>query len=450
MRLSLPVLAEQVLHLLVGLSDLALTGRLLEGTEYVAGMTLVIYLLWLVGTLFAFIATGATPLTARFTGAGQPEMANRVMNQSITVGLAWTVVLMLVGLPIAAPAVAMMGLEGPSAEAAARYLTIELCVLPAIMFERVGIACLRGAGDTMSGLWVMALVNVVNIGVSYTLVTGAGGAFTPLGWDGVALGTAAGHLVGAALLVAMLAGGRAGYRMRPSLMKPDPAMIRRLLRIGIPGGAEAVLLVVCNLAYLRIVLKLGDVAAAAHGVAIQVESLAFLPGGAFQIAASTTTGQYLGAGDPARATRSAWAATAVASAFMVAAGVVFWFTAEDLIGLFVFEKPDVVSLAAQLLRLISLAMLPLAVSMVLAGALRGAGDTRWPLLFTIIGFGLVRVPLAMYLSQETVTLPLIGATFAGAGWGAVGAWCGAVTDLCVRATLMTGRFVNGGWKTVEV
>ncbi|CAN0368638.1 unnamed protein product, partial [Ectocarpus sp. 4 AP-2014] len=191
-----------------------------------------------------------------------------------------------------------MGLEGPSADAAARYLTIEFCVLPAIMVELVGIACLRGAGDTVSGLFTMAIVNLVNIGASYALVTGAGSWIEPMGWDGIALGTAAGHITGAAILLGLLIGGRAGYHLRLQGMWPEWKTIKRVLRIGIPGGFDAILLVICNLTYLRIVLQLGDVAAAAHGVAIQIEALAFMPGGAFQIAASTMAGQYLGAGEP--------------------------------------------------------------------------------------------------------------------------------------------------------
>lgn len=448
--LSLPVLAEQLLHLLVGLADLTITGRLLEGASYVAGMTLVIYLVWLLGMLFAFVATGATPLTARFTGAEDHDMANRVMNQSILVGLVWAAVLMAIGFPLSEPVIELMGLSGPSADAAARYLFIELCVLPAIMIERVGVACLRGAGDTMSGLLTMVFVNVVNIGVSLLLVTGAGGAFEPLGWDGVALGTAAGHVTGATILLAMLAGGRAGYRLRPSLLKPDWSIIGRLLKIGIPGGMEALLLVVCNLAYLRIVLRLGDVAAAAHGVTIQVEALAFMPGGAFQIAASTMAGQYLGAQDPQRATRSAWVACTAALVLMCLAGLVFWFYSEPLIGLFLKDKPEVVALASRLLRVIALAMPPLAIGMVLSGALRGAGDTRWPLLITVCSMGLIRLPLATYLAQDTVVVPFLGMTVAGAGLGAVGAWCGAATDLFVRSALLTARFVQGGWKRIDV
>lgn len=449
-RLSLPVLLEQLLHLGVGFADLTLTGRFLEGDAYVAAMTLVIYLAWLIGMMFAFVATGATPLTARFTGAGDHELANRVMNQSMTVGLAWSALLMGLALPTVAAIVGVMGLEGPSADAAARYLTIELYVLPAIMVERVAIACLRGAGDTVSGLFTMILVNVINIGVSYALVTGAWGLIEPMGWDGIALGTAAGHLTGAAILLGLLIGGRAGYRLRLKGMWPEWDTIKRLLRIGIPGGFDALLLVICNLTYLRIVLQLGDVAAAAHGVAIQIEALAFMPGGAFQIAASTMAGQYLGAGDPKQAVRSVLVATAAAATLMVGVGVVFWFTADELVWLFLDDRPEVGPLAATLLRLISVAMLPLAISMVLSGALRGAGDTRWPLVFTIIGMGVVRIPLATYLAQDVVTLPLIGVTFAGAGFGAVGAWCAAVSDLFVRALLMSIRFWQGGWQRIEV
>lgn len=450
LRLSLPVLAEQVLHLLVGLSDLTLTGRFLEGSAFVAAMTVVIYLLWLIGMLFAVVATGSTPLIARFTGAGDPALANRVMNQSIAVGLAWSAVLMAVGFPLAGRLVGLMGLDGPSADAATRYLLIELTVLPAIMVERVGVACLRGAGDTVSGLLTMMVVNVVNIGVSFALITGVGGMFEPMGFTGVALGTAAGHLTGAAILLAMLVGGRAGFRLRVGAMRPDTALIRRLLRVGIPGGCEAVLLVLCNLAYLRIVVALGDIPAAAHGVAIQVEALAFMPGGAFQIAASTMAGQYLGAGQPDRAARSVLVACAAAAGLMIAMGAVFWFSAEELIGVFMRDKPEVVDLAAQLLRVISLAMFPLAVGMVLSGALRGAGDTRWALAFTVVSMCLVRIPLASYLAQDVVTAPLLGWTFAGAGLGAVGAWCGAATDLFVRAALLSGRFVQGGWRRIEV
>ncbi|HMC10807.1 MAG TPA: MATE family efflux transporter, partial [Pirellulaceae bacterium] len=298
--LTLPVLVEQMLHVLVGFTDLWLTGNYLPGEAYVAAMTLMIYALWLVGNVFGVVALGSTAMVARFVGAGNHDMANRVMNQSILTGLVWALVLMAIALPFAGVFPILMGLKGTAAAAAERYLTIEFCVLPAVMVERVAIACLRGAGDTVSGLVTMAIVNVINMGCSYALCVGLG-PLPELGWTGIALGTAIGHCCGAVILFGLLAGGRAGFHLRLEGMRPDFDLIRRILRIGIPGGIDVVLVNICHLIYLRIVLSLGDVAAAAHGVAIQVEALGYMPGGAFQISAATMAGQYLGARDLVRA-----------------------------------------------------------------------------------------------------------------------------------------------------
>jgi putative MATE family efflux protein len=448
LRLTAPVLAEQMLHLLVGLVDMGLTGHLLPGVEYVAAMTLMIYALWLIGNLFSFIAVGSTAMIARFVGAGDHKFANRVMNQSITTGLIWSGLLMALALPAAGWMPVWMGLEDTAAEAATRYLVIEFCVLPAVMVERVGIACLRGAGDMVSGLVVMAIVNAINMCTSYVLAAGVG-PLPELGWTGIALGTAIGHVCGATMLVTLLVCGRAGFHLRLADMRPDVRLIRRLLRIGVPGGIDVVLVSICHLVYLRIILSLGNVAAAAHGVAIQVEALGYMPGGAFQISAATMAGQYLGARDPVRARRSTILACLVASGVMAFAGVIFYLAATPLASFFLVGRPEVIPLAASLLRVVAYAMVPLALMMVLIGALRGAGDTRWPLVLNLLGVVLVRVPLAIYLAYDEITLPLIG-TFAGAGLGVIGAWYGAVADIVLRCFLLIGRFRHEGWQRIDV
>jgi putative MATE family efflux protein len=450
MRLAMPVLAAQMLYLLVGFTDMWLTGNLLNDKAYVAAMSLMIYALWLVGNLFGVVAVGSTALVARFVGAGDRPLANRVMNQSITTGLLWTALMMLIALPLASPFVAAMGLQGKAATAAVQYLRIELCVLPAVMMERVGIACLLGAGDAVSGLVVMAIVNAINMLASYSLAAGVG-PLPQLGWTGIAIGTALGHVCGAAILLGLLIGGRAGFHLQLGSMRPDWHLIRRLLRIGIPGGLDTLLVSVCHLIYLRIILQLGDLAAAAHGVAIQVEAIGYMPGGAFQIAAATMTGQYLGAGDLYRARRSVLMACGIASLVMVTAGVVFYVGATQLASFFLGgHEADVVELAARLLHVIAFVMLPLAIAMVLIGALRGAGDTRWPLIFTLIGFILIRIPLAVYLADSVITVPWLGHTIMGMGLGVVGAWYAAITDVCFRCVLLMFRFFHGGWQRVEV
>ena len=107
-------------------------------------------------------------------------------------------------------------------------------------------------------------------------------------------------------------------------------------------------------------------------------------------------------------------------------------------------------LAAHLLRIVAYAMAPLALVMVLVGALRGAGDTRWPLALNLFGIVFFRVPLAIYLAHSAIHLPLLGRTIVGAGLGVVGAWYAAVIDITIRCILLMLRFRHDAWQRIEV
>jgi Na+-driven multidrug efflux pump len=108
------------------------------------------------------------------------------------------------------------------------------------------------------------------------------------------------------------------------------------------------------------------------------------------------------------------------------------------------------ALAVPLLQIVAISQPSLALSMVLSGALRGAGDTRWPLTFTFIGFVGLRIPLAYLLAWDEVSLPLLGVTLQGYGLGVIGAWYAMVTDVIVRSLLILTRFLHGGWKRIRV
>ena len=222
------------------------------------------------------------------------------------------------------------------------------------------------------------------------------------------------------------------------MLWPDLRLIRRILRIGVPGGIDIMSVIGCQLIFVGLINRLGELAAAAHGVAIRIESLAYLPGTAFQVAAATLAGQYLGAADYRKATQSVIAACLSAGGIMVGAGLVFFFGAERLVPLFVSTaQADVVATTVPLLRTISVAMLPLALIMVLTGALRGAGDTRWPLAISLIGFLAVRMPTAYVLAFVL-------------GLGVQGAWYAMVIDLTLRCLMVVYRFWHGGWQRIEV
>jgi putative MATE family efflux protein len=450
LALALPVLAEQLLGVMVGYVDMILTGHLLHTDAHIAAMGSLAYLLWLLNSLFAAAAIGATAVVARLVGEGKLPLAAHASNQALLVGLLSSIPITLLYLLGGETLSRWLQLDAVAAELAGRYLFIIALAVPLIAVQRVGIASLRGAGDTISGMVAMVLVNVVNLVVGLVLVTGWG-PFPNLGWDGLAIGTAVGNAVGGVLILAYLVAGRAGLPLSLDALRPDMPMIRRLLRVGIPGGIDTLSILLCHLWYLSIINAVSTLDAAAHGLGVRIESLAYLPGTAFQVAAATIAGQALGAADPLRARHGVWMATLVGGALMTAAGVLFAFTPDVFALLFLgtTESP-VASLTIFLLKIVAMAMPALAVVMILSGALRGAGDTRVPLLITFAGYLLLRIPAAYLLAWDEIPLPLVDITLHGAGWGAAGAWIAMVVDIYLRASLVLWRFTHGGWTRVKV
>ena len=445
-----PVLVEQLLNALVGLVDTWLTGHYVPGAAAMAAIGLMAYLMWMLQSIFASVAIGATALVARFVGAGDVRLARHTTNQAFVCGTVVAVIAMLLlhvgGLPL----IQLLNLRGESAELAHRYVAVLVWVIPPLMVLQVGNACLRGAGDTISGFVAMSCLNIANLVVGATLVTGAfgTGAFglAPMGWDGLALGTAAGHYVGAAIVLTLLLRGRRKLNLRWGLLSPDRKLITRLLRIGLPGGADMATVLTCHLWFVRIVNSLGELESSAHMLAVRMESLAYLPGSAFQVAAATMAGQYLGARQPQRAVRGVMTAMGLGLVAGVGAGAWFYLGPESLTRFFTAGGTAATADAAvPVLRMASVAMPSLIISMVLSGALRGAGDTRWPLLITLTGLLGVRIPLAYALVHHPEWF---------AGWeiptGLIGAWLAMVIDVILRSILVMARFLQGGWRSTRV
>ena len=136
---------------------------------------------------------------------------------------------------------------------------------------------------------------------------------------------------------------------------------------------------------------------------------------------------------------------------MVAAGFLFFFGAEMLTGIFAGEQTRrAADGAIPLLQLVAISMPSLALVIILNGALRGAGDTRVPLIFTVIGLVGIRIPLAYYLAWQELEIPWLGFHIQGQGMGLIGAWYAMIADVGLRSLLVVGRFWQGRWKEITV
>jgi putative MATE family efflux protein len=213
----------------------------------------------------------------------------------------------------------------------------------------------------------------------------------------------------------------------------------RLVRVSIPAAVEPVILQSGFLLYNKAITALGVIPMAAHRAAITVESLTFMPAWGFAVAGSAVVGQYLGAGRPDRAEAGLRECARLSTALLTVMGVVFFFTAEPLVRLFLRGPGEAatVAAAAACLRIAAFEQPFMAMGMALGGALRGAGDTRSPVIVGILGVWGVRIPMAWALAFP-------------AGLGLNGIWITMIADWALRTVVFSILFRRGRWKTIKL
>jgi MATE family, multidrug efflux pump len=438
--LALPAVGEQVLNTLVGLADTFLVGHLDElaaarlgydSATALAGVGLANQMVWLVTVLFIATSVGSTALIARARGANDMAAANRTLRQSMIIGLAMGLVATVLSLALATPFLLLLGAGPDVLPRSVSFLHIAALTFTPAALLFIGTATLRGAGDTRTPLYVMLGVNAVNIAISWLLVNGNLGAPT-LGVAGSAIGAAVARGGGGLVLIGILLRGRSGLKLSLDL-RPDPELLRRIARVGLPSAGEQLVFQGALLLFIRFITGLGTLAYAAHNVVLNIEGLSFLPGMGYAVASTALVGQALGAGRPADAEASAYEALLQGGLMMTVLGVIMALFPHQLIGLFT-DDPLVAETGAMAMRIAGAFQPMLALNFVMSGGLRGAGDTRWPLYSKIISTWGVRLPLIWLLL----------------GLGLTGAWIAMGSDFVVQGLLALWRFRKGGWKTMRV
>jgi len=293
-------------------------------------------------------------------------------------------------------------------------------------------AIFQGVGDTRTPLRAMVWVNVLHVLLAIPLIFGLWG-LPRLGVAGAALasglseGVGAGWLLWQAVRRGLFGARRSGW---------SPHELRRMLRVGVPAMGERLITHGMQVVYARIVIHFGVAAYAAHQVGLNIESLSFLPGLGFAKAATALVGQRLGAQDVDGARQSARQANLVGLAIMSAWGAAFVLFPHVWVAFFT-PDPEVLAYSVPLMSVMGILQPPLAVAMVISGALRGAGETHVVLAAAVLGGWCVRLPLA-YLGGVVGTL------------GVNAVWATMILDWIVRSGIVSWRFARLQLKEVRL
>ncbi len=434
-ELALPAVAENLLVSLVFFADGFLIGWL-RNEHALAAVGLGGTLLHVLQGLFQALSVSATSMVAQLCGARQQDRAARVAGQATGLSLAAALAVSVLGWGLAPQYFALMGASPETARLGTLYIRLILLTSFAGYPMSVIGGVMRGAGDTRTPMYITGLMNIWNVIAAAGLIFGVG-PLPALGVAGAGIATASARLLGGALSFAVLVQGRSLIRVSPGhLVRWDGNVVRRIVRLSLPTAGEAAIRQTGSLLFMRIVAALGDVALAAHQIAVNMESLSFMPGFGMSVAGTTLVGQSLGADKPELARKSVGRTIAFGAAIMGAIGVLFALFGPGVAALF-GATPAVVAAAGSAIRIGALEQIPLAVMMTLSGCLRGAGDMKSPMYATLAGVVLFRVPV-VYLFSIVF------------GWGLNGVWLGTALDFTGRALLLYALYRRGAWAKLRL
>ncbi len=438
-KLILPMMIQQVLSITVSTMDSVMVAS--AGEAAVSGVSLVGTLDALLVIAFSSLVTGGTVAVSHALGTGDKRFSCECAKQLLYVS---TGIALLIAVVVGVFRSPLLRLLYGSAEesvilSADSYLGIMVVSFPFLAIYSSGDAIFRTMGDTVTGLKLSIVANVLNVCGNALFIYGMG-----MGAAGAALATLIARVVCAVIFIVLLRNRKNDvYIDRMLHFRPNPDVIRRILRVGVPHGIESSMFQVGRLATQVLISAMGTAAIAANSVANTLANYLYLPAGAISNAAITVVGRCYGAGETQQAKKYArtlllwtyYAMWAVSAALFALAG--------PIIGIFnLSEEGARIAVELTAFHCIATSLIrPLAFT--LPAVFKATGDAKYSMMVSTLAMWTVRVGSAYWFALESVSV--LGLTIPGFGLGIMGVWVAMVADWVLRSVLFTVRFVRGTW-----
>lgn len=434
-QIAWPSILESFLVSLVGFIDTIMVSTL--GTAAIAAVGLTTQPKFIGLAIFLSLNVAVSALVARRKGQDDRENANRVLVQSIMIVLILTIIVSIVCVAFADPIIRMAGSAEDTHEDAVAYFRI---IMGGMFFNVMSLvinAAQRGAGNTKIALKTNLVSNGVNIIFNYLLIGGNLG-FPKLGVSGAAIAT----VIGTVFAFGMSVYSVTRHKDRFLCLRVyhrlhfDRATMGAILNIGSSTLAEQIFLRIGFLTYAIIVANLGTVAFAAHQVGMNIMSLSFSLGDGLSVAAVALVGQSLGANRGDLAKIYGGVCQRIGLIFACIMSVVFVCFGRYIFMLF-SSDPEILDYGQMIMDLLTVVVFFQITQVIFSGCLRGAGDTRYTALVSLISVAFIR-PFSGWLFCYPLALGLFGA------------WLGLAFDQIMRFILTWVRFRRGRWTNIKI
>ncbi len=425
-QLAWPNIVSNLLMTTVGFAHIKIVSEL--GTPAVAAVTTGHRIFFLLQALLMGVSVAATAMIARSWGAGDRKAAAELATTALLLGLMIAAALTIPAITFPQQLAGLFGLDETSTRMAGEFIFwLGLFNMVSAVTMMLGTA-LRAVGDVITPLWFMLGSNILNIIFAYNLAYGFSD-LPAMGVAGVALGGGLASVIVTSLFARMWWRGK--FRLAaPQKLRINWPQTRQLLTMAGPAALEQGIIQFAFLAFLAIVATYGTAPYAAYGIGITLLSFSIVVGFGFSIATATLVGQNLGAGNPQGAIDSANRSLKMAIAAMATISAISMLNAHTMAA-FMIKDPEVIKYTVVFIYMIGAVQPLMAVELTLGGALRGAGDTRYPLLATFCGLVLGRViPAAM---------------FAWLDFSVYWIFASVLADYSIKATILSWRYRSRKW-----
>lgn len=437
LTIALPSLVELVLTSLTSMADQIMVGRLPGqlGVQALSAVGLCMNPKFILMTALMAINTGTTAVVARYRGMGNQEKANQTFKQSLIFNIFLSAIMMVLGVVFARELIGLIagnGISETTVEYAVTYFRIQMYGFIPLMMTNTVTSTLRAIGDSKMPMVYNTIANVVNLFFNYGLIYGKLG-MPEMDVAGASLATVIGQCVAFVIaMYIMFSKKRYVYLDFKEKTGYSKTIMNNVLGIGLPSMLEQLCLRIGIIIYSRIVASLGDIAYATHMVCMNIQSLTFMSGMAFQNSATTLMGQSLGrrrldmADNYTRMTRniSFWISCII--------GVVLALFGGQIVNIY-NSTPEIVEMGGKLLAIVAITQPFQSSQFVTTGALRGAGDTKYPAVVIFICTLIVRSVLG-YIFVVQLNMGLIGA------------WFAIVVDQLLKTAMIFARYNTGKWR----
>jgi putative MATE family efflux protein len=432
--LSIPVVFSNILHSAYQLIDTYWVGRL--GAEAVAAVSLSFPVIFLMFAIGGGITIAGSILVAQHIGAGNHQKADHVSGQTITMIFAIVIPLTIIGWFASESLMRLMGAEASVLPMATSYLQISFLGLIFVFGFFAFQSLLRGVGDVKTPIYIVLTTVILNAILDPLFIFGYG-PIPAYGVTGAAIATLLTQAVATIVGLFILFSGKYGIHLKLHEMKPDGALIRDMVKLGIPASVEQSMRALGLTVMTFLVASFGTTVIASYGIGSRILSFIIIPAFGLSMATATVIAQNIGAGKADRAERTAQLSAIIGFVSLTLIGILVYFFARPIAATFITGDPQALEGSILFVRIMSLSFGFLGAQLALGGAFQGSGNTFASMMLTMISIWVLQFPLAYILALHT-------------NLAETGIWIAFPVSNVIIAVITYIWFRTGSWKKKQI